>query len=109
MNEDKLKQVADRLANDLSISIGIATGLVEDASVLVLDYTNRDEMNDSLWVYARQIATIAYNKQGVEGEVSRSEGGVSHTFIQDIPTDIQRSLNRYRVGKVVSYYAPKKE
>lgn len=108
MDETAKDKAADRLKEDLSIDEKKANGLIEDAAEIVLSYTNRDEMIDTLWIYARQLATIAFNMTGNEGEASRSEGGVSQTFVEDIPLTIQRGLNRYRVGKVVSYYATEK-
>lgn len=108
MDDEKLKNAIKRLTDELGIDETKAKNLIEDAVIMVLDYTSRDVMVDAMWLYARQIAIIAYNKQGVEGEISRSEGGVSQSFIEDIPLNIKHSLNRYRVGKVVSYYAPTK-
>ncbi|MHB9679752.1 phage head-tail connector protein [Lactococcus lactis] len=102
-NEPKTKAI-ERLKTDLGVDD--ATGLIEDAVILVLDYTNQDKMLDSMWLYARQLATITFNRESTEGESSRSEGGVSQSFIEDIPLNIQRGLNRYRLGKVVSFYAP---
>lgn len=104
--DEKRKAAIEVLVQQLGIDESMATVLIEDAETLVLDYTYRDSMEDGMWVYARQIATIAFNQQGAEGEASRSEGGVSRSFITDIPLQIQRGLNRFRVGKVVSYYAP---
>lgn len=103
-NEAKTK-VIERLKTDLDIEASKATGLIEDAVMLVLDYTGQDEMQESMWLYARQLATIALNRESTEGETSRSEGGISQFFIEDIPLNIQRGLNRYRLGKVVSFYA----
>lgn len=102
-NEPKTKAI-ERLKTDLGIDD--ATGLIEDAVILILDYTNQDKMLDSMWLYARQLATINFNRESTEGESSRSEGGVSQSFIEDIPLNIQRGLNHYRLGKVVSFYAP---
>lgn len=107
--DEKRDEVISVLAEQLEISPISATVLIEDAIALVLDYTGREAMIDSMWVYARQLATIAYNQQGAEGEASRSEGGVSQSFLTDIPVSIQRGLNRFRKGKVVSYYAPTEE
>ncbi|MEX5141774.1 hypothetical protein P0202_22055 [Escherichia coli] len=107
--DEKRDEVISVLAEQLEISPLSATVLIEDAVALVLDYTGREAMIDSMWVYARQLATIAYNQQGAEGEASRSEGGVSQSFLTDIPATIRRGLNRFRVGKVVSYYAPTEE
>lgn len=102
-NEPKTKAI-ERLKTDLGVDD--ATGLIEDAVILVLDYTNQDKMLDSMWLYARQLATVAFNRESTEGESSRSEGGISQSFVEDIPLNIQRGLNRYRLGKVVSFYAP---
>lgn len=107
MNDTAKYKAIERLSENLLVDKQKAEDLLEDAVVLVLDYTNREDMADELWIYARQLATIAYNMEGNEGEASRSEGGVSQTFITDIPVNIQRGLNRYRIGKVVSYYATK--
>lgn len=106
MDDDKLKNSISRLKSDLEIDEVKAINLINDAVILVLDYTNQDKMLDSMWLYARQLATITFNRESTEGESSRSEGGVSQSFIEDIPLNIQRGLNRYRLGKVVSFYAP---
>lgn len=106
MDDEKLINAIQRLVADLGISEAKAKNLIEDAVIMVLDYTSRDVMFDAMWLYARQLAIIAFNRESTEGESNRSEGGVSQSFIDDIPQNIKRSLNRYRVGKVVSYYAP---
>lgn len=106
MDDDKLKNSINRLKSDLEIDEVKATNLINDAVILVLDYTNQDKMLDSMWLYARQLATITFNRESTEGESSRSEGGISQSFVEDIPQNIQRGLNRYRLGKVVSFYAP---
>lgn len=108
MDDEKLKNAIQRFVADLGISEAKAKNLIEDAVIMVLDYTSRDVMVDAMWLYARQLAIIAFNRESTEGESSRSEGGISQSFIEDIPLNIKHSLNRYRVGKVVSYYAPKK-
>ena len=106
MDDEKLKNAIQRLIDDLGIDGTKAKNLIDDAVIMVLDYTGRDVMVDAMLLYARQLAVIAFNREGNEGESSRSEGGVSQSFIEDIPQSIKHSLNRYRVGKVVSYYAP---
>lgn len=106
MDDDKLKDSINRLKSDLEIDEVKAINLINDAVILVLDYTNQDKMLDSIWLYARQLATITFNRESTEGESSRSEGGISQSFVEDIPLNIQRGLNRYRLGKVVSFYAP---
>lgn len=104
--DEKIAEAVVSLVEHLGISDIVAKGLLEDATALVLDYTNRDTLEPNMLVYTKQLATISYNQEGNEGEASRSEGGVSQTFLTDIPDGIKRSLNKYRLGKVVSYYAP---
>ncbi|MBO0447948.1 phage head-tail connector protein [Enterococcus sp. MJM12] len=114
MDEEKLKEMTDSLAIRLGVSDenekAKLKGLIEDALILVLDFTGRDseDIPEQLYYYARQLAVITWNREGNEGEASRSEGGISQTFIIDIPPDIQSGLRRYRVGKVVKRYASKK-
>lgn len=113
MDEEKLKEMTDSLANRLAVSDENEktklSGLIEDAMILILDFTGRDvdSIMDPLYYYARQLAVIAWNREGNEGEASRSEGGVSQSFITDIPADIQSGLRRYRKGRVVKRYASK--
>ena len=47
----------------------------------------------------RDLALIAYNRRGTEGEKSRSEGGESYSF-DDAPKQIYDILNRYRLARV---------
>lgn len=106
MDDEKLKYAIKRLTDDLGIDETKAKNLIEDAVIMVLDYTSRDVMVDAMWLYVRQLATITFNRESTEGASSRSEGGISQSFVEDITLNIQRGLNRYRLGKVVSFYAP---
>ncbi|MSD82895.1 hypothetical protein GKC32_00690 [Lactobacillus curvatus] len=78
--------------------------LYDDAITEILDYTNRDKMLDSMYVYAKKIAKIAFNQLDVEGETARTEGGVVQNFELGIPASIRSKLNRYRIAKVRSLY-----
>lgn len=113
MDEELLKQHTDVLMERLD---GVEENerpkikaLLEDAIILILDYTARtvEQLNDNLYYYARQLVVIAWNQEGSEGDAARSEGGVSHTLITDIPDKLKSGLNNHRLGKVVSFYAPK--
>ena len=115
MDDEKLESEVTRLINDLELdnnekNIKKVSGLLEDAIIIVLDFCNRDDnqMVGPLYQYARKLAVISYNSEGSEGETSRSEGGVSQSFSDDIPLSIKNSLKRYRLGKVVSWYATEK-
>lgn len=114
MDEEKLAlhttALIERLDDADENDRGKIKGLLEDAIFLILGYTNRqqDELVNDLYYYARQLVVISWNQEGNEGESSRSEGGISQTFITDIPDKLKSGLNAYRVGKVVNFYAPKK-
>lgn len=113
MDEKKLQEHVVILTERLGLNDDQASkvkGLLEDAIFLILGYTNRqpDEFVDEFYYYARQMVVISWNQEGNEGESSRSEGGVSQTFLTDIPDKLKHGLNAYRLGKVVRFYATKK-
>lgn len=72
--------------------------LLEDARETVLSYTNRKNMIPQLKKPVRDLALVAYNRRGTEGEKSRSEGGESYSF-DDTPKQIYDILNRYRLAR----------
>ena len=84
--------------------------LLDDAEALVLSYTNRTRLKTGLEKAVRDLAVIALNRMGTEGEKSRSEGGESYTF-DDAPKQIYDTLNRYRLARVggKTYEAEKKQ
>lgn len=98
----------------LKVRLGIAdatqdallTQLLEDAESQLLDYTNRIVMPDKMLGLQRELAVIYYNRNGVEGISSHSQGGVSISYTADntIPDNIKSRLNAY-VRMKVSFYA----
>lgn len=84
--------------------------LLDDAEAFVLSYTNRTRLKTGLEKAVRDLAVIALNRIGTEGEKSRSEGGESYTF-DDAPKQIYDTLNRYRLARVggKTYEAEKKQ
>ena len=84
--------------------------LLDDAEGFVLSYTNRTRLKTGLEKAVRDLAVIALNRMGTEGEKSRSEGGESYTF-DDAPKQIYDTLNRYRLARVggKTYEAEKKQ
>lgn len=84
--------------------------LLDDAEAFVLSYTNRTRLKTGLEKAVRDLAVIALNRMGTEGEKSRSEGGESYTF-DDVPKQIYDTLNRYRLARVggKTYEAEKKQ
>ena len=84
--------------------------LLDDAEAFVLSYTNRTRLKTGLEKAVRDLAVIALNRMGTEGEKSRSEGVESYTF-DDAPKQIYDTLNRYRLARVggKTYEAEKKQ
>lgn len=77
----------------------VCLSMAEDA---VLDYIGRSELPKSAESIVIKLAVIYYNRLGNEGENSRSEGGISQSFSNDIPADILRQLANYprKVGVI---------
>ena len=73
--------------------------LVEDATAWVLAYTNRTRLVSGLDKTVRDLAVIALNRIGTEGEAARTGSGESYTF-NDAPRQIYDVLNRYRLARV---------
>lgn len=80
--------------------------ILEDAQAHVLAYTNRTRMIPQLEKAVRDLAVIALNRMGTEGESSRSGSGESYTF-DNAPKQIYDVLDRYRLSRVggVAYEA----
>lgn len=73
--------------------------LLSEAEAFVLSYTNRTEIAAGLEKSARDLAVIALNRMGTEGESGRSEGGESYSF-DNAPKHIYDVLDRYRLARV---------
>ncbi len=77
----------------------LLTLLLEEAEAFVLAYTNRTRIVTGLEKAVRDLAVIALNRMGTEGETGRSEGGESYSF-DNAPKQIYDVLNRYRLARV---------
>ena len=79
----------------------VCLSMAEDA---VLDYFGRETLPKGAESIVIKLAVINYNRLGNEGENSRSEGGISQSFSNDIPADILRQLANYprKVGVIHS-------
>lgn len=73
--------------------------LLSEAEEFVLAYTNRTRIVTGLEKSVRDLAVIALNRIGTEGEAGRSEGGESYSF-DTAPKQIYDVLNRYRIARV---------
>lgn len=81
--------------------------LLEEAELHVLAYTNRTKLPDALKKLVLDLAVIALNRMGTEGENSRNDGGSSYSF-DNAPQSIYSILNRYRLAKVGGHAFEKK-
>lgn len=93
---DMLKKITGESDEELLSS------LLQMAEEEILSLTNRGKMTDKLKPIVRKWALIAYNRMGVEGEASRSEGGISSAFVE-IPKEIQDAIKRNRLGRVCGH------
>lgn len=95
---------------DTNVNLGILKNLtgesekdiltaLQEAEDFVLSYTNRTHMIAKLEKTVRDLAVIALNRLGTEGETSRSEGGETYNF-DTAPKHIYDVLNRYRLARV---------
>lgn len=73
--------------------------LLEDAEAFVLSYTNRTKIVAGLEKPVRDLAVIALNRMGSEGESSRSEAGETYSF-ENSPKQIFDILNKFRLARV---------
>lgn len=82
--------------------------VLEDAKDWVLAYTGRKKMIPELKKTVRDLAVVAINRMGTEGESSRTGAGESYNF-DNAPKQIYDVLNRYRLARVggVTYEAEK--
>lgn len=81
---------------------GLLAVLLDSAEDTILDVIGRDELPARLISVQTELAVIAYNRQGAEGETARSKGGISRSFISDLPPDLQKRLQNYprKVGVI---------
>lgn len=73
----------------------LLTVLLSSAEDTVLDLIGREVLPARLMSIKVELALIAYNEQGAEGENSRSEGGISRSFVDGLPKEMQERLKNY--------------
>lgn len=73
--------------------------LLDEAVAFVLSYTNRTHIVTGLEKSVRDLAVIALNRMGTEGESGRSGSGESYTF-EAAPKHVYDVLNRYRLARI---------
>lgn len=84
--------LGDSASNFTDAQIGLSYGMALNE---VKEYTKADE-DYALRLLAARITVIKLNRLGTEGLTSQSFNGVSESYLNDIPADIQRLLNLRR-------------
>lgn len=74
-------------------------GLLADAACAICAYTRRRELPEALIGAQVELAVIYYNRQGIEGEISHSEGGVSRGM-ENLPESVMAQIRPYRLAIV---------
>ena len=89
--------LGDAAANytDAQIALALKISIAE-----VEEYCNRD-VDAALELIAEKIAIIKLNRINTEGLASQSFSGVSESYIDGYPAEIQAVLNRKRKIKII--------
>ena len=96
LNAEKLMALKLRLPD--ATNDALLQSLLYEAGAAILTMTNRDTLPDALAFAQIKLAAIAYNRMGVEGEASHSEGGVS-VSIDALPDNIRREIAPWRLAR----------
>lgn len=81
---------------DSSVNEGLLNLYLEDAKDEILTLTHLSEVPSKLLSTQVDLAIFYYNKQGIEGQTSHSEGGVSRTYEKDIPKRLKKKILAFR-------------
>ena len=82
---------------DETVTDELCMALYEDACSLAMGYMARDTVPKACENAVIRLAVVLYNRMGMEGEQSRSEGGVSSS-VAFMPEDIKAQLRPYRLA-----------
>lgn len=96
---DKLRVLLDNPDED---GMEKAYVILDVAKDTILDYIGHETIPERLESIVVQLAVIMYNQQGAEGESARSEGGISQSFLNDLPPLMLKRLKQYprKVGVI---------
>lgn len=99
----QLEKIKIRLGINSDSEDVLLSTILDDAESEILDFCNRDILPEKAQGLQRELAIIYYNRQGAEGESSRSEGGISVSYSTEIPENIKTRLKALRRLKAVRY------
>ncbi|WP_394404865.1 phage head-tail connector protein [Streptococcus sp. 20-1249] len=97
--------MAENNLEDLKVLTGesdekLLSSLLLRAKNIILTKTNRTKMLPALERIQLELALEMFNRQGSEGELSRSEGGISVSYKDGISDTLLTSINQYRLARV---------
>ena len=87
-----------RLVQSGEYDYALMEQLADDAAEFVESYTHRTWIPDTLVRTVGDLAIVAFNRLGTEGDAARSEAGESYTF-ETAPAHIFSILNKYRLAR----------
>ncbi|WFA10336.1 phage head-tail connector protein [Tissierella sp. Yu-01] len=93
---DQLTKLKLKLGNIGTEQDSLLNLYLEDAKDTILELTHLSELPQSLFSTQVELAIIYYNKEGIEGQTSHSEGGVSRSFEEGIPKRIMKKIRAAR-------------
>lgn len=70
--------------------------LLEEAEAEALAYTRREALPDALLPVLPRMALVMVNRSGSEGLASQGFSGVSESYLDGYPAEVQAVLRRYR-------------
>lgn len=95
-NKILLEKVKRRSIAAKNQSDELLLDLIEETENDLLEYTNLYELPAGLESSLIDLVIIKCNRLGTEGISSEGFSGVSTSYLDDIPKDVKRKLNRYR-------------
>ena len=102
LDNARIQKIINRiviLVPEAADETALITQLINDAVDFVAAYTRRNEIPAELDRTIGDLAIVAYNRRGTEGEAGRSEGGESYSF-ESAPAHVFDVLRNYRLARV---------
>ena len=101
------------MLEDLKVLTGedkekVLSSLLLRAKNIILTETNRSTLTPTLEGLQLEVALELYNRQGSEGELSRSEGGVSVSYKDGLSDTILNGIRSHRLARVAGHAFEKK-
>lgn len=78
----------------------LLSSLLLRAENIILTETNRNKLTPALKRLLPELVIELYNRSGSEGEQSRSEGGVSVSYLDGISSHLLASIRNQRLVRV---------